>query len=149
MAAPYGYPWYLLNLPARLGFLPWILYLFTIDSLASYLVVRYRGWMTIVPFMLSSQFFLNYDSVDFFPFILSFAGAVSPWFSLFALLVKLPLGAPGYVWDFVLHSPASISYGLNWPRYGLLGAWWLAGIGLYVKRWRKKRGSQLVLPVKT
>ena len=138
-----------MNSPAMLGYIPWALYLFAVDAVASYLVMRYRGWLTIIPFMLSSQFFLNYDPVDLYPFLFSVAGMVNPLFSLAALLVKLPIGAPGYVWDFILHSPASIGLSLNWPRYGLLGAWWLAGIGLYVKRWRKRRGSQLVLPVKT
>src|SRR5437879_8670618 len=32
IAAPYGYPWYALNLPAVFGFLPWMFYLFLVDT---------------------------------------------------------------------------------------------------------------------
>ena len=138
VAAPYGYPWYVLNSPAILGYLPWAFWLLTVDTIANFLVVKYRGWKMIVPFMLSSQFFLNYDPVDLFPFLLSVAGTINPAFSVAALLVKLPIGAPGYVWNFILHSPVSIGYAWNWGRYAWLAAWWLTGILLYIQRRKQK-----------
>jgi hypothetical protein len=97
--------------------------------------------------VLSSQFFLNYDGIDYFVFMFSSLGVVSPVFSILALLVKLPIGAPWYVWNFVLFSNASAANPINWGRYLWIGAWWLLGIALYFKRRRKGRGSQQVLPV--
>lgn len=92
----------------------------------------------IIPFMLSSQFFLNYDPVDYWVFAFSLLGVVTPLFSIGALLVKLPIGAPAYVWDFILHSPESIGFNYNWPRYGLIGAWWIGSLLLYIKKRRGK-----------
>jgi len=149
IAAPYNLLWYWLNSPALLGFLAWSIYLFIFDTIATTLVVWKMPWRYIIPYMLSSQFFLNYDPVDIFSFLFSIGGVVNPVFSLLAIIVKLPIGAPGYVWDFILHSPASIGWMWNWPRYGLLGAWWLVSLLLYIQRRSRRRGSQTVLPHNT
>ena len=147
IAAPYGYLWYGLNLVAMLGFLPWMLYLFTVDTMASYLIIQRQNWAFIGSWMLSSQFFLNYDGVDYFVFLFSSLGFITPVFSALALLVKLPLGAPSYVWDFILHSPMSAANWINWGRYAWFGAWWVGGIALYFKRRRAKARLPTGLPV--
>lgn len=138
IAAPYGYLWYGLNIVAILGFLPWMFYLFTVDTAASYFIIQRQPWWFIIPWMLSSQFFLNYDGVEYFVFLFSTLGFVNPVFSILALVVKLPIGAPGYVWDFILHSPASASNPVNWGRYGWYGAFWVLGILLYIQKRRRR-----------
>ena len=44
-----------------------------------------------------------------------------------SILVKLPLGAPGYVWSFALKSGSTIGH---WFPYALVGAWTI-GISVY------------------
>lgn len=134
IAAPYSYLWYILYSPALLGYLPMMLYLFSLDTFSTYLVMARKTWKFTIPFLVSSQFFLNYDPIDWFSFAFSVAGSISPIFSMLALLVKLPIGAPGYVWDFILHSPASISYWYNWPRYAWLAVWWSIGVLVGVRK---------------
>lgn len=136
IAAPYGRLWYWLNSPAQWGFLPWMLYLFIVDTVASAWVMTHGSWRYMIPWMLSSQFSLNWDGPEYFPFLFSSLGGISPLFSVLALVVKLPLGAPGYVWDFVLHSPYSASGWFNWPRYIFLGAWWIYGVATFYLRHR-------------
>src|SRR5207248_10603732 len=76
--------------------------------------------------------------VDYFVFLFSSLGFITPVFSALALLVKLPLGAPSYVWDFILHSPMSAANWINWGRYAWFGSWWLTGLILWIRRRRPK-----------
>ena len=115
-----------------------MLYLFVVDTLASYLVIRRQKWWFVVPWLLSSQFFLNYDGVDYFVFLFSSLGFISLAFPILALLVKLPLFAPDYVWQFIFHSPMSASNWVNWGRYAWFGSWWIVGILLYRQKRRRK-----------
>ena len=136
VAAPYGLAWYALNITAVLGWLPWMLSLFLVDSLISWKIVTTHRWPMIIAWMLSSQFFLNWDPVDYHTFAFSVLGMYSPVFSIAALLVKIPIGAPGYVWDFILHSPYSLGNWVNWGRYAWFGAWWVYGVQRYYRAHR-------------
>ena len=140
IAAPYSFIWYILYAPAMFGYLPLMLYLYLFDTLATMIVFHYRGWWwrMLIPYVLSSQFFYNFDPIDLWSWWLSLLGIVHPFFSLLAILVKLPIGAPSWVWQWVFTSRYSTGSWENWPRYGILGAWWLAGIGLYVMKRRKQ-----------
>ena len=139
VAGPYSTIWYFLNEPARLGYYPWMLYLFFIDVFLSVWMFRNRSWKFLLPFIASSVYFYNVDPVDFFPFIFSVLGMFSPLSSAFALLIKIPWDAPSYVWSFILNNPYGIHEPGGWLRYGQLIAWFLFGLGYYLKRWRKPK----------
>lgn len=118
--------------------MPWMLYLLAVDTVGSLIILRTRGWKYILPWMLSSQFFLNYDGVDYFVFLFSSLGYINPIFSILALLVKLPIGAPAYVWNFILFSNASAANPINWGRYLWFGVFWAIGLYSYKKRKRSR-----------
>lgn len=128
IGAPYGYLWYGLNATAIFGFLAWMFSLLFADTIVSYTIIRRESWPFIILWMVSSQFFLNWDPVDYHVFMFSVLGVYNPIFSILALLVKLPVGAPGYVWSFVFDSPVSAGWSGNWPRYAWFGSWWLYGV---------------------
>lgn len=142
VAGPYSPIWYLFNQPARLGYLGWMSYLFLLDLAFSLFVFRTRSWRYILPYLMGSIYFYNIDPADLFVFETSLLGMITPIFSVFAIVLKLPWLpplTPGYVWPFILNDP----YGIHEPggllRYAQLGLAWTGGIVLYIWRKRKRR----------
>jgi hypothetical protein len=143
VAGPYSPIWYLLNQPARLGYFGWMSYLFLVDLGFSIWVFWTRRWLFIIPYVAGTIYFYNVDPIDLFIYQFSLLGILTPWYSLLAIVVKIPWVpplSPWYAWTFVLNDP----YALHEPggvlRWGMIGLGWVGGVSVYAwKRFRKRK----------
>jgi hypothetical protein len=141
IAAPYSGVWYILNEPAKYGFTWFMIYLFMFDSLLMSLVFAEHSRKYLFLFTLSSLYFFNIDVADAWVFWLAVLGEYNPFFSIGALLVKVPWDAPSYVWGFILNN----RFGFHEPdglyRYSSLVAWWVFGLEAYIRGRNKPEGK--------
>ena len=153
VAGPYSSLWYWLNFPAHYGYWIWMSYLLAIDIGITGFSFWTRPWKLLVPYMMGSIYFFNVDPIDIFIFFISILPIlVRHWWTLMgpitAVLIKLPIDAPSYVWSFILHNPYGIHEPGGWFRYAQIGAWWLAGIAFYVYHRKKTatgKGSESIV----
>ena len=121
--APYGLPWYVLYSPGLLGLPVLSVYQAVAEGLTLVYLLR-RGEPYIAgAFALTSSLIFFWDPFDLWSYLLILLSL--KWRPLLAasILVKIPLGAPTWVWNFILD--ASLRTAGNWPHYIILGAWWL------------------------
>ena len=137
VAGPYSSLWYWLDFPAHYGYWTWMSYLWIIDLSITLYAFVFRSWKFLLPYMMASIYFYNVSPIDVFVFWLSILPIlvqklIAVLGPVFALLVKLPVDAPFYVWQFIFHNP----YGIHEPgglfRYTLIGLSWLSGVGFYL-----------------
>lgn len=117
VAGPYSPIWYLVNQPARLGYFPWMNYLFVLDVVFSAFNLFKHGWKWTIWYSANSIYFYNNNPIDFFLFNICCLGLYSLKWSGFAVLFKIPWITlpfvtptwfpfpPSYVWPFVLNDP--------------------------------------------
>ena len=86
-----------------------------------------------------SPYFLNIDPIDYWIFLFAILGEYTLKLSFLAVFTKLPIGAPDYVWNFILNDPYGIHEPDGYFRYGLLVSSFIIGIVLYSRHYRKKR----------
>src|SRR5207245_2956738 len=147
VAGPYSSLWYWLNFPAHYGYWECMSYLWIIVLSITLYAFVFRSWKFLLPYMMASIYFYNVSPIDVFVFWLSILPIlvqklVSILGPVFALLVKLPIDAPFYVWQFIFHNPYGIHEPVGVFRYTLIGASWLAGVGFYL--WMRHRRKRLV-----
>ena len=141
VAGPYSSIWYILNFPAHYGYWVWMEYLWAIDLAFTGFIFLTQSWKFVLPYMMSSVYFYNVDPIDIFIFYLSILPVIisRAWTIIgpvMAILTKLPVDAPAYVWSFILNNP----YGVHEPggifRYFQLASWFFVGIIFYLYRRR-------------
>lgn len=138
--SPYGLLWYgfygLLSLNPLVNLVvaykQMMIFLCIIDSLVFYTILRYgRNGTLSWLYYFSSFFFLYWAPSDLLPFWLG-ALALFKWpNSILSVFSKLPLGAPAYVWGYVLNlslSTTNLGYYFNELRYPLLGLWMISPV---------------------
>ena len=121
--APYGLPWYVLYAPGLLGLPALALYQATVEGLTLVYLIRKREPFIAGAFALTSALIFFWDPFDLWSYLLVLLSL--KWRPLLAvsILVKIPLGAPSWVWQFIF--TASLRTAGNWPHYIFLGVWWL------------------------
>ena len=127
--APYGLPWYVLYAPGLLGLSVLSVYLAIAECLTLvYLFSRSEPYIAGA-FVLTSALVFFWDPFDLWSYLFILLSV--KWRPLLAaaVLVKIPLGAPSWVWQFILNG--SFRAAGNWPHYFVIGAWWL-GMAWYV-----------------
>lgn len=122
--APYGLPWYLLYSPSLLGYASLLISLSVVEWCTCILLIRAGQTLIMLLFLMTSAYALTYVITDFWifvPIVLSVR-----WRPLLYLapLIKIPLGAPGWVWNYVFS--VSLPGTGNWSNYLLIVTWWLA-----------------------
>src|SRR5215472_7201037 len=127
--ALYGLPWYVLYAPGLLGLHVLSLSLATAEGLTLLYLLKRNEPYIAGTFALTSLLIFFWDPFDLWSYL--FILLSIKWRPLLAaaILVKIPLGAPSWVWQFIL--TASIRTQGNWPHYVILGMWWI-GILWYV-----------------
>lgn len=122
--APYGLPWYFLYSPSLLGYAVLLFSLSAAEWVTCLVLIRAGRPLFMFLFLMTAGYALTYVITDFWiyvPIVLSVR-----WRRLLFLapLIKLPLGAPGWVWSYVFQ--VSLPGTGNWSNYLLIGTWWLA-----------------------
>jgi hypothetical protein len=127
--APYGLPWYVLYAPGLLGLPVLSLSLAVAEGLTLLYLFRRNEPYIAGTFALTSALIFFWDPFDLWSYLFTLLSI--KWRPLLAaaILVKIPLGAPMWVWQFIL--TASLRTQGNWPHYVILGIWWI-GILWYV-----------------
>jgi hypothetical protein len=122
--APYGLPWYILYSPGLLGFPILAVYQAIAEGLTLVYLVRRQHLFIAGAFALTSGLVFFWDPFDLWSYLLILLSV--KWRPLLAVsvLVKTPLGAPSWVWQFIIG--ASLRAQGNYPHYIILGGWWLA-----------------------
>jgi hypothetical protein len=122
--APYGLPWYILYSPGLLGFPILAMYQAIAETLTLVYLVRRQHLFIAGAFALTSGMVFFWDPFDLWSYLLILLSV--KWRPLLAasVLVKIPLGAPSWVWQFIIG--ASLQTHGNYPHYVILGGWWLA-----------------------
>ena len=121
--APYGLPWYVLYAPGLLGLPALAVYQATAEGMILLYIIRRNEPYIAGAFALTSALIFFWDPFDLWSYFLLLLS--QRWRPLLAasILVKIPLGAPSWVWQFIL--TASLRTAGNWPHYIFLGVWWL------------------------
>jgi len=137
LASPYSIIWYWFYTPlAQWGMGGLFTSLFIIDKAVLGLVFKYARQI-LLPYVIGSLFFYKLWPHDILIFWLLIA-AYFWWPMLIAApLVKLPLGAPLSVWQYIFNSPLSIHDPQNWLSYGTMGLFWFGALIVNIRRWRK------------
>jgi hypothetical protein len=122
--APYGLPWYILYSPGLLGFPVLAMYQAIAETLTIAYLVRRQHLFIAGAFALTSGLIFFWDPFDLWSYLLILLSV--KWKPLLAVsvLVKIPIGAPSWVWQFIIG--ASLRTQGNYPHYLILGGWWLA-----------------------
>jgi hypothetical protein len=121
--APYGLPWYALYAPGLLGLPVLAVCLATAEALTLLYLYKRNEPYIAGGFALTSALIFFWDPFDLWSYL--FILLSLKWRPLLAaaVLVKMPLGAPLWVWQFILN--ASLKTQGNWPHYVILGVWWI------------------------
>ena len=110
--------------------------LWLIDKAVLGLVRKFRRRM-LFPYIVGSMLFFKLWPHDMLIFWL-LIGAYYYWpLLIVAPLVKLPVGAPWSVWQYIISSPLSIHDPQNWLSYGAMGLFWTGALIVNIRRWRK------------
>lgn len=121
--APYGLPWYILYSPGLLGLPVLAVYQATAEGLTLLYLFRRKEPYIAGAFAVTSMLIFFWDPFDLWSYLLILLSL--KWRPLLgaSILVKIPLGAPTWVWQFIM--TASLRTQGNWPHYIVLAIWWL------------------------
>ena len=150
LAGPYSLAWWGLNSPAFLGYWVFFGYLLLVDLIVFLVLFRQGPRLFAIYYLTISLWFVTVDPVDFFPILFAVAGRYRWYLLLLAPAVKLPFGAPGWVWTWAFTSSNSLQGPENYSRYLILGAVWVSSLCLYLrtrcsglKSRKEKQGSKV------
>lgn len=149
LAGPYSLFWWGLNVPATLGYGFFFGYLLVVDALFGFWLSR-RSWVYACYYLAISVWFTTLDPVDFFPILFAVAGRYRLAFLIFAPIVKLPVLAPLWVWNWTFTNANSLQGPENYGRYLILGVVWTLSLGLYLQsrfHWLPSKMIRLHTPV--
>src|SRR6266571_216251 len=136
LASPYSIFWYTFYKPlAMFGMGGLFAFLYLIDKGVLGLVLKYSRQF-LLPYAIGSLFFYKLWPHDMLIFWL-LIGAYYWWpLLMIAPLVKLPVGAPLSVWQYIFNSPLSIHDPQNWLSYGAMALFWLGALIVNIRRLR-------------
>lgn len=122
--APYGLPWYLLYSPSLLGYAVLVFFLSVVEWCTCLVLFRAGQTLIMLLFLLTAGYALSYVITDFWIYVPIVLGV--KWRNLLFLapLIKIPLGAPSWVWNYIF--TVSLPGTGNWSNYLIIGTWWLA-----------------------
>ncbi len=127
IGGPYSIFWYwameLIGLNGQVSF---TFGLFVVSTVLLGLVALKRSFLLLPYGVTSLVFLLAWPQNEIILFLL-LASFWTPWGLVLAPVFKLPIGAGWRVWKFFLSNPDSLHAEYNWPVYGVLVAWWIAG----------------------
>lgn len=151
LAAPYGLLWYILYYPIASSPVSLSWSIFLIDQLVAVILLIKRRSLFII-YQTSSLIMLpTYQNMIVLWFLVAslyVVGVLAKTIGfLLALVTKLPVGAPAFVWNYVLFSAASIHDRQNWIYYTILGFWGVWSLLATVQAFRIERGRHSSSPV--
>ena len=120
--APYGLPWYLLYYPGRAGFTALVIWLGLAETIVMLVLLKKGNRRLLYLYMGTSSLFFFWAIFDLWLLMLIVLSARWQLSLVLAAVVKLPLGAPYWVWEFIWK--ASLAAPGNWLHYVVIGAWW-------------------------
>ena len=137
LSSPYSIFWYWFYRPlAQWGMGGLLASLWLIDKGLLGLVRKFRRRM-LFPYIVGSMLFFKLWPHDMLIFWL-LIGSYYFWpLLIVAPLVKLPVGAPLSVWQYIFSSPLSIHDPQNWLSYGAMALFWIGALIVNLRRWRK------------
>ena len=109
------------------------LFMITVDATATVLIWRRNGLGLALVYQWFSLYFLLAFPSDMLIFWLAILGYKYRPFLLIAPLVKLPIGAPFWVWQWVFTSPYSVHNPENILRYALLAITWTGALVYHLR----------------
>lgn len=121
--APYGLPWYALYAPGLFGLPALAAYQATAEGLALLYLIKRKEPYIAGAFAITSLLIFFWDPFDLWSYLFILLSQKWRPLLLTSILVKIPLGAPSWVWQFIL--TASLRTAGNWPHYIILSVWWL------------------------